>query len=82
LRGHGLAGAADNMATDHPVAMPPADSSPAHSSPTEPGAETPGHVPHPAAPIAGAAGGCSARQTRPVGLRRDTARYCRPEGKI
>jgi len=52
-RGHVLDGLVDNMATDHPVAMPPAHSSPAAASPTEPGAEAPGHVPHPAVPIAG-----------------------------
>jgi len=54
LRGHVLDGLAENMATDHPVAMPPAYSSPADASPTEPGAAAPGHVPHPAVPIAGA----------------------------
>jgi len=63
-RGHVPDGLAANMATDHPVAMPPAHSSPADSSPanaspaaaspTEPGAAAPGHVPHPAVPIAGA----------------------------
>ena len=53
---------ADNMATEHPVAMPPANSSPADSSATEPGAEGPGYVPHGAVRIANPVPGASRRK--------------------